>query len=245
MSLNDFGKMGQVPSHPELLDYLAATLRDEGGSLKKISRLIVTSAVYRQGTGHDAKNALIDVDNNYLWHMNRTRLDAESFRDAVLQVSGRLDLTMGGPSVQHFTLGPAIHVTPLVEYTTFDWNSPAARRRSVYRFLFRTLPDPFMDALDCADSSQLSEKRATSVTPLQALALLNNPFMFRHAEALAKQIEAAGPTSKERVAALCRALYLRAPKNDENEKLSAFAERHGWANLCRMMLNSSEFLFVD
>jgi len=244
-TLNDFGKMGQPPTHPELLDYLAAMLRDNGGSLKRLSRVIVTSAVYRQATIHDAKNALIDADNSYLWRMNRIRLDAESFRDAVLQVSGRLDLTMGGPSVQHFTLGPAIHVTPLVEYTTFDWNSPAARRRSVYRFLFRTLPDPFMDALDCADSSQLTEKRATSVTPLQALALLNNPFMFRQAEALAKKIESAGPTSKERVAALCNAVYLRDPKKEESEKLSAFAERHGWANLCRMMLNSSEFLFVD
>jgi len=244
-SLNDFGKMGQVPSHPELLDFLATTLRDEGGSLKKLSRMIVTSAVYKQSAQHDAKNAQLDSENHFLWRMNRSRLDAESFRDAILQISGRLDLQMGGPSVKNFTLGPAIHVTPLVEYTTYDWNAPGANRRSVYRFLFRTLPDPFMDALDCADSSQLTEKRSTSVTPLQALALMNNTFMFRYSEHLAKHLEAAGPSSAERATALCRTVYLRAPKNDEVVKMSAFAERHGWSNLCRMVLNSSEFLFVD
>lgn len=244
-SLNDFGKMGQVPSHPELLDYLAATLRDEGGSLKKLNRMIVTSAVYRQAATIDAKNVQSDSENHYLWRMNRSRLDAESLRDSILQISGRLDLKMGGPSVQNFTLGPAIHVTPLVEYTTYDWNAAGANRRSIYRFLFRTLPDPFMDALDCADSSQLNEKRSTSVTPLQALALMNNTFMFRYSEHLAKKIEAVSPQSTERAAALCREVYLRAPRNDEAAKMAAFAERHGWANLCRMVLNSSEFLFVD
>ncbi len=99
---------------------------------------------------------------------------------------------MGGPSVQNFSMTPGPHVTPVVDYTKYDWDAPGSGRRSIYRFIYRTLPDPFMDALDCADASQLTEARNVSVTPLQALALLNDAFMLRHGEHLAKRISKAG-----------------------------------------------------
>src|SRR5262249_55968676 len=150
----DFGRMGATPTHPELLDYLAATFLEDGGSLKRLHRLIVTSAVYRQSSRHDEKSATIDGDNKYLWRMNRTRLDAEAVRDAVLLAAGKLDRTMGGPSVRQFVERPGVHVTPVVDYDAFDPDRPEARRRSVYRFIFRTLPDPFFDVLDCPDASQ-------------------------------------------------------------------------------------------
>src|SRR5439155_8358652 len=121
---------------------------------------------------------------------NRTRLDAESVRDAVLVVAGKLDVTMGGPSVKHFKQSPGIHRTPKVDYEAFDPDSPGAHRRSIYRFLFRTVPDPFMDALDCPDSSQFTPARAESITALQALALLNDPFMVRMSEHFAKRLAA-------------------------------------------------------
>ncbi len=156
---NDFGRMGDIPSHPELLDWLAATVRDSGGSLKLLHRLIVTSAVYRQETRNDSSAAAVDADDRLLWRQHRRRLDAESVHDAILRVAGHLDTTMGGPSVQQFTLSPGVHVTPVVDYSRYDWDSPGASRRSVYRFLFRTLPDPFFDALDAADASQLTAVR--------------------------------------------------------------------------------------
>src|SRR5205085_9236913 len=113
---NDFGRMGALPTHPELLDRLAVTLQENGGSLKQLHRLIVTSAVYRQASRHQPAYAEIDADNRYLWRMNRQRLDAESIHDAVLQVSDQLDPTMGGPSVKQFIETPGVHVTPNVAY---------------------------------------------------------------------------------------------------------------------------------
>ncbi len=241
---NDFGHMGGAPSHPELLDWLAAEFLESGGSMKKLHRLIVTSAVYRQACAHDSTKAAIDADNVFLWRMNRRRLDAECVHDAVLQVSGHLDLTMSGPSVQNFTLSAGPHVTPVVDYSKYEWNAPGSGRRSVYRFIFRTLPDPFMDALDCADASQLTEARNVSVTPLQALALLNDSFMLSHSEQLAKRIQKFG-APRDQIVELYQLALQREPTQRELPVLEAYAAKHGMENLCRMILNCSEFLFVD
>ena len=240
---SDFGRMGARPTHPELLDWLTATFLENGGSLKKLHRLIVTSAVYRQSSRHHAEYAKIDADNALLWRMNRTRLDAESLRDAVLRVSGRLDPTMGGPSVRHFKQSPGIHRTPKVNYAAFDPDSPGAHRRSVYRFVFRTLPDPFMDVLDCPDASQFAAARASSVTVLQALALLNDRFMVRLSEHFAERVRAAGPLDAQ-VRQAYRLALGRAPAERERARLADYAARHGMANACRLLLNCNEFLFV-
>src|SRR5204863_3814381 len=109
-----------LPTHPELLDWLAATLRDSGGSLKALHRLIVTSATYRQASRHDPAFAAVDGDNRLLWRMNRRRLDAEAIHDAVLLISGKLDRAMGGPSVRQFIQTPGVHVTPNVDYLHFN-----------------------------------------------------------------------------------------------------------------------------
>ena len=116
--------MGGVPSHPELLDWLAVDFRDNGGSLKKLHRLIVTSSTYRQTVRHDPSATAKDADNRWLWRMNRTRLDAETMRDSVLLLSGRLDETMYGPPVQHFISKPGVHVTPEADYDKFDVDTP-------------------------------------------------------------------------------------------------------------------------
>jgi len=242
---NDFGRMGALPSHPELLDWLASEFLDSGGSIKKLQRLIVTSATYMQSSASDAQRAAVDADNRMLWRMNRSRLDAECVHDAVLQAAGRLDVSMGGPSVQNFTLSKGPHVTPVVDYSKFDWNAPGSGRRAVYRFVFRTLPDPFMDALDCADASQLTAARNVSVTPLQALALWNDAFMVHHSEVLARRIHAASGDLKNQIRALYKLALLREPTELELIKLAPFAEKYGLENLCRLVLNSSEFLFVD
>jgi hypothetical protein len=242
---NDFGRMGATPSHPELLDWLAMSLLDSGGSLKQLHRMMVTSAVYRQNSGDDSSFAEIDADDSLLWRQHRRRLDAESVHDAILQVAGQLETTMGGPSVQQFTLGPGVHVTPVVDYTRYDWDSPGAARRSVYRFLFRTLPDPFFDTLDAADPSQLTAVRNESTTPLQALVLLNNPFVLRQCEHFARRLEHLANHLEGQITAAFELAYGRAPTTQEIAMLKDYAEHHGLTNLCRLIVNSNEFLFVN
>jgi hypothetical protein len=242
---NDFGRMGAAPSHPELLDWMAATFRDSGGSLKQLHQLIVTSAVYMQESKDDPSAAAIDADAVFLWRQRRRRLDAESIHDAILCASGTLDHTMGGPSVQQFTLSPGVHVTPVVDYTRYDWNSAGASRRSVYRFLFRTLPDPFYDALDSADASQLTAVRNESTTPIQALVLLNNPFVLYQCERFASRLEHLASDADHRIATAFELAYGRHPSAEEVDVLKAYVRRHGWANVCRLLLNSNEFLFVN
>ncbi len=240
---NDFGHMGAAPSHPELLDWLAVWFRDEAhGSLKALHRLIVTSATYRQST---AKNGDADADNIFLAHMNRTRLDAESIRDTVLAISGQLDLRAGGQSDRQFDLQPGIHVTQRVDYAKFDVNSAAGRRRSVYRFLFRTLPDPFMDALDCPAGDQLAPARNASVTVQQALALWNSAFLTRHAQLFAERVQKSAPDLDAQIKIACKLALGRAPTPAEQTEFATYAQQHGLANLCRVILNSNEFVFLN
>ncbi|HZU39127.1 MAG TPA: DUF1553 domain-containing protein, partial [Gemmataceae bacterium] len=242
---NDFGRMGWPPTHPELLDWLAVTLQQNGGSLKALHRLIVTSAVYRQASAYRPAYAAVDADNRFLWRMNRQRLDAEAIHDAVLQFAGRLDRRMGGPSDRPFIMKPGIHVTPNVNYRDFDPDAPANHRRSVYRFLFRTLPDPFMDAFDCPDGSQVAPVRTASVTALQALALLHDRFLVRQCEHIAEHITQQTSHPAKQIAVLYRLLLNRRPTTRETQLVGDYARRHGLANTCRMLLNSNEFMFID
>ncbi|HMC59530.1 MAG TPA: DUF1553 domain-containing protein, partial [Candidatus Solibacter sp.] len=252
-SANDFGHMGSQPTHPELLDWLAVTFRDrgrsnqggsnQGGSIKQLHKLILMSATYRQGSANNPANAQADSENRYLWRMNRQRLDAESVRDAVLSVSGKLDLTMGGPSAEQFWFKD--DHSPTYDYARFDIDSPASYRRSVYRFLVRSVPDPFMDSLDCPDASLITAKRNITITAIQALAQLNNPFMVRQAEHLAARVTHLAAERDQQIAWLYRLALGRNPDGRETRRLAEFAAQHGLENAARAMLNTSEFLFVD
>jgi Protein of unknown function (DUF1549)/Protein of unknown function (DUF1553) len=243
-SANDFGKMGQQPSHPELLDFLASELRGHG-SLKHLHKLILTSATYKQSSASRPDGVKADEDNKLLWRQNRTRLDAEELRDAILAVSGRLDRSPGGPSDRQFDMKPGIHVTPVVDYGKFDWDRPQGHRRSVYRFVFRTLPDPLVECLDGADASQLTPKRTESVTAPQALALLNNEFVLVHAKAMAARLEKHSAERAKQIDFACRLAWGRAPTTDEAKLFAAYTDKHGLANLCRVLFNTNEFLFAD
>lgn len=242
---NDFGRLGSAPSHPELLDWFACELRDRQLGLKSLHRMIVTSAAYRQQSQHQPDAAAVDADNRYLWRMTRTRLDAESLRDSLLRLSDSLDDRMGGPSVRQFVQTPGIHVTPNVDYAAFDVDSPAFTRRSIYRFLFRTIPDPFMDAMDCPDSSQLTPKRSESLTALQALALLNDKLLVRQSSRLAERVRTEWEQPEDQVKVVCRQLLLRNPREDEQALLVNYLHQHGLDNLVRVLMNSNEFVFVD
>lgn len=243
-SPNDFGRMGQTPSHPELLDWLAAEFRDGGGSMKALHRLILTSAVYRQRSDGNADCERIDGENRWLWRMNRRRLEAEAIRDSALAVSGALDRRMYGPGFRCFVLERPEH-SPHYEYRKHDPGDPEILRRSVYRFIVRSQPDPFMQALDCADPSQLVARRSETLTSLQALTLLNSPFMLRTCERFARRLEAGAGDSASRVELAFRLALGRSADPGEARELTSFVERFGLASACRLILNLNEFVFVD
>jgi mono/diheme cytochrome c family protein len=240
---NDFGRMGSQPSHPQLLDWLAVEFLEQGESLKKLHKLVVTSSVYRQASAEDADNARLDGANRFLWRQNRRRLDAEAVRDAALSVSGKLDLTMGGPAVRQFAFKD--DHSPIYDYARFDVDNPAACRRSVYRFIVRSVPDPLMDCLDCADPSLLTPRRNTTLTSLQALAMLNNALFVRQAEHFAARVQEAAHTPTGQIRAAYRLALARAPRADEMQLLLAYTAEHGLANTCRLIFNANEFVFVD
>ena len=242
---NDFGRMGDLPSHPELLDWLAFEFRANGGSLKWLHKIIMTSSTYQQQSTQRLDFSHRDAENKWLWKMNRKRLDAESYRDAVLQIAGNMDWRMGGPSDKQFNMSKGVHVTPNLDYFGFDPNASANNRRSVYRFIFRTIPDPLMQLMDCPDASQHAPKRDSSVTALQALGMLNNRFLVRQSERLAIRLKKEFPTLEEQIIQLFNLTYHRKPSLDENQLLAKLAHEHGLANACRVILNSNEFLFVN
>jgi hypothetical protein len=240
---NDFGRMGSLPSHPELLEWLAGWFLDDGESLKHLHKLIVTSSVYRQASTENEVAAKLDSGNRLLWRMNRQRLDAESIRDAMLAVTGKLDLTMGGPSVQQFFFKD--DHSPVYDYARFDVDDPRNFRRSIYRFIVRSVPDPLMDCLDAADPSILTAKRNTTLTAIQALAMLNNRLAVRQSEHLAERVAKETTQPAEQVELAYRLALQRSPTRAEAEALLPYLQKHGLPNTCRILFNSNEFMFVD
>jgi hypothetical protein len=242
---SDFGRMGGIPTHPELIDWLAVWFRDEAGaSLKKLHRLIVTSQTYRQSSMIHTASAAIDADNRFWWRQSQQRLDADAYRDYVMAVSERLDDSMGGPAIQHFLQSPGAQLTPQLNYAAFDWGSRGANRRSIYRFVWRGIPDPLMAALDFPDLGLLTPVRSTSISPLQALALYNNHFVLFHSAAMAEHISRVTADEDQQVVAVIQKLFQRDPGDSELNLYRSHLQQHGLASLCRILLNSNEFLFV-
>jgi hypothetical protein len=262
-SPNDFGRMGRLPSHPGLLDWLASELADSrdpflseldrrpsafghqpSAGLKQLHRLIVTSATYRQQSAHRDDAATIDGGNRYLWRMNRRRLEAEEIRDSILAVSGRMSHRMNGPGYYLFALEQTAH-SPHYEYHKFDPEEVASQRRSVYRFIVRSQPDPYMTTLDCADSSQSTPLRDETLTSLQALSLLNNRLSLSMSRHFARRLEQESQAGSDRIDLALRLIAGRPPTDRERAEFSAYAKQHGFENLCRVLFNVSEFVFVD
>ena len=250
-SPNDFGFMGSEPSHPELLDWLACWFRDEArGSLKALHRLILSSATWQEAVRFDPSAAAVDPDDRLLWRAHRRRLSGEQVRDTIVALGDGLDLTMGGPAVVHFldrgkaTFMPDGGAPAFLDYEHFPAASPAHRRRAVYRFVFRTVPDPLMDALDVPDGGQLVPVRNESTTAVQALALLNDPLVLHQAGRIADRVGTLA-TPEARIDALFRAVLLRAPSPEERAMLAAHAERHGLAAAVHLLLNTNEFVYLD
>lgn len=246
---NDFGHMGGLPSHPELLDWLAREFLASGGSLKQLHRLILSSATWRQQSQGAPEAQAADGDNQLLARMGRARLDAEQLRDGLLAMAGRLerrgpDGTRGGPSARHFVFTD--DHSPIYDYAKFAVDDPAARRRAIYRFTVRSVPDPWMESLDCPDASLLTPKRNVTITALQALALLNDPFVIEQCRALATRLERERPLdAAAQIERLFELALARPPTALESAALVDHASAHGLAAACRVVVNLDEFLFVD
>ena len=182
---SDFGRNGAQPSHPELLDWLAAEFVESGWSVKHLQRLIVSSATFRQGSAAHAAGLNADAQNRFLWRFPPRRLEAEAIRDAILSVSGQLDRRMGGPGFSFFESNENY---VRVYQPRDQWNEETFRRM-IYGTVVRQRPDGVFGVFDCPDAGQIAPKRTSSTTPLQALNLLNSTFVMQQSRFFAERLE--------------------------------------------------------
>jgi hypothetical protein len=239
---NDFGFNGGLPSHPDLLDYLAAELIESGFRLKHIHRLIVTSQTYLQASRHRTDCAAVDAGNRLLWRKSPSRLDAETLRDAILSVTGQLNPQLGGPPYRDFTT----HTHNSQFYDMVDVDSPDVYRRTIYRTWIRSGRNHLLDVFDCPDPSTTAPKRSMTTTPLQALTLMNNSFVLRMADRFAERVtKDVGSRADAQVTAVYALAYQRQPAAVEVSAAIEFIAEHGLAAYCRIILNSNEFIHVD
>jgi Protein of unknown function (DUF1553)/Protein of unknown function (DUF1549)/Planctomycete cytochrome C len=263
---NDFGVRGRAPTHPELLDWLAARFIENGWSIKKMHRMIMLSHVYqlassgeKSGRGNNsifATNASVDVNNDYLWRFDRRRLSAEETRDAILSMSNQLDSTMGEdhPFPPEQTWRFSQHVQFFAVYDT--------NRRSVYVMQQRLKKHPFFEVFDGADTNMPVGERPLSTTPLQALFLMNNKWLHEQADFFAVRIGMAYQTTAERVNHAFRLAYGRHATPEEINDAAVFLQkaklnlqgmktpdenliRMSLASYCRVLMSTNEFLYVD
>ncbi|HVJ81092.1 MAG TPA: DUF1553 domain-containing protein, partial [Planctomycetia bacterium] len=247
---NDFGKQGAPPTHPELLDHLARWFIDHGWSLKKLHRHLLLTRTYRLASTIPVQSAeTVDPDNHLLGKFRRRRLDAESIRDSLLAVSGKLDPTPGGA-----------HPFPEAIKWEFTQHKPfravyETDKRSVYLMTQRTVRHPYLAVFDGPDAAASTGARTVSTTTLQSLYFLNDPFFHSQAAAAAKRIRAAGKTDRDRIVFAYRLLFARLPADSELSGGEAFLKRDpstteadhaaGWESYLRVLLRLAEFIYLD
>ncbi len=241
---SDFGTMGFRPTHPDLLDWLAAELVDGGWSLKRIHRLILTSRTFRQSSAPRSEALAADAGCELLWRFPPRRLEGEAIRDIVLQVAGTLDRRMFGPGFLLFE--------PNTNYArnwiAKDEFSPDDHRRMVYAMQLRMEHDAVFGAFDCPDGGQAMPARSRSTTPIQALNLYNSPFAIAQAGRFAERVRAESGSGSDDPAVLAdrafRIAFGRSCEGPEREDAVRLVAEHGLESLCRALINSNELLFV-
>jgi hypothetical protein len=239
---SDFGLNGGNPSHPALLDWLADEFVTHGWGLKHIHRLIVLSATYRQDSSvREPINLTADAQDRLLWRYPPRRLEAEPLRDAILAVSGKLDLRMGGPGFDLFE--PNTNYVKV--YTPKKTFGPAEWRRLIYQSKPRMQLDDTFGAFDCPDGGQITPKRGSSTTALQALNLMNGRFLLQQAEFFAERLKReAGDDPAAQVRRGFRLSFGREPLAPESAAAVRLIREDGAAAFCRALLNANEFLYV-
>jgi hypothetical protein len=219
---SNFGQLGERPSHPELLDYLAAEFVEQGWSLKKLHKQILMSATYGLSAEVVEANQAKDPDNHMFWRANRRRVDAETLRDSLLFASGELDLS------------PAEKAMKLDDEKNL--------KRTVYGFISRRKVDSTLALFDFPNPQATSEARMSTLVPPQRLFLMNSPFVASRASALGKRLSG---TDGEKISQAYRILYSREPDAAELKLGLEFLRQGDWVQYARVLLGSNEFLFVN
>ena len=244
-TLDNLGRMGDEPTHPELLDYLAVEFMDRGWSVKEMHRLLMTSEAYQMASAYEhADNRAADPENRLLWQYRPQRLEAEALRDAIMTVSGGIDLTVGGPPVF-----PHVPQELLLAARNGYWENqadgPEVWRRSVYVYRRRSLGFPFFDTFDLPDQNQTAAARNVSTVATQALTLMNNEFVLNQARVFAERLERAAPDDVDRQVDLAYRIALtRPPAPEEAEIARDLVSSQSLVDLTHVMLNLNEFLYL-
>lgn len=244
-SVSNFGTRGTPASHPELLDWLSQRFVEQGWSVKALHRLILSSSVWRLASDHDPANATRDPGNVYLWRHDRQRLEAEAIRDAMLTVSAQLDLSR--PGLQPFPEINKWNYTQHVQFKDFY----ASRHRSVYLMTPRLQRHPFLSLFDGPDTNTTTGQRTSSIVAAQALYLMNSDEVKSEATWFAKRLIAAAPDV--RISTAYRLAFQRQPTADEAAQATEFVktyqqrtdEQSAWTALCRTLMTSNDFFYVD
>jgi hypothetical protein len=251
--------MGERPTHPELLDWLAAELRDNGWSLKRLHKTIAMSATYRQSSAHRKELAAKDADNALLGRQARLRLPAENIRDAALYVSGLLHPEVGGKSVKPYLPKGVAELGYGNSVKWVETTGPDAYKRGLYIHFQRTTPYPMLINFDEPDSNVACSRRRPSNTPLQALNLLNDPVFQEAARGLAVRVMAEKEATGERLARMFALANGREPEAGERQTLAKYLDRQtgilesegkrgaeleqaAWTGVARVLLNTDEFI---
>ncbi|WP_395737759.1 DUF1553 domain-containing protein [Prosthecobacter sp.] len=236
---SDLGYNGGKPSHPELLDWMAAQFMHHGWSLKEMHRMIMNSAAYRQSSAANDAGMKADSGARLLWRFPTRRLEAEPLRDTILAVSGVLDLTMGGPGFDLFVANDNY----VKVYESKQEFGPDTFRRMIYQSKPRVELDDTFGAFDVPDAGQIAPRRTSSTTPLQALNFLNSRFALQQSELLAARlVKEAGKEADAQVRRAFQLAYQRDPRAEELTAAMDLISQHGLPMFCRALLNTSEFM---
>jgi len=248
---SDFGYMGGRPTHPELLDFLATKLIQNDWQIKDLHRTIMTSKTYRQSSTYREAAAKIDGDARLLWRFRPRRLSAEEIRDTVLMVSGKLSKLPHDSEQQVPSGGPGFRLYHFMQdnvctYVPLDEHGPETYRRAVYHQNARASVVDLMTEFDQPDCTFSTAKRAETTTPLQALTMLNHKFTQDMARAMAERLASeAGNDREAQIELAYRLCATRKPSSDELAASNELVTEHGLPALCRVLLNTSELIYVQ
>ena len=269
---SDFGLMGEPPTHPQLLDWLASRFVDHGWSLKKLHRLVMISNTYRMSKEWNPAYGTEDPENRLFWRVPYRRLEVEAIRDSMLAVSGHLNPKMYGPSMYPYVPPAALEGSSDPDKIWRPFDEADASRRTIYAFVKRSMIVPLLEVLDLCDTTKSSAERINTAVPTQALTLFNGEFVNRQARHLAERlIREAGPDPGDRIDGAYRLAFARPPTADEQKSLLAFlreetersasessaatgadprrtrqeGEKQALVQLCRVIFNMNEFAYTD
>jgi mono/diheme cytochrome c family protein len=243
---SNFGKMGERPSHPELLDWLAVEFVERGWSMKAVHRLILTSAAYQMSSRDVPANVAIDPENRFFWRMARQRLEAEAIRDAILTAAGTLDRTIGGPNVLPYIDPDLFEASSRRNWLGKPDDDPSTWRRSLYVFSKRSIRYPLFETFDQPNLVNSTDRRNRSVVAPQALILMNNSLVIVQAKKFAERLrQEAGPDTGAQVDRAFHIALGRPPDDNERAKSIAFvrAAPDGLVEFCHVMFNLNEFVY--